>query len=185
MSTLCLKTKQILHTEQWTLYNGKSFIPFFPLSQTTLLLGKKALGWIFFFTALLEPLSISFLHKWILQQIGWVQDHLACSISSATSCPYMQPPPYILLFHYSVFLVLPLLLSFCLEWQRATERKSSESPKGILLACCLKCVFVCFMFKVNMSAKITAFLCFASFLWKHGIKQMTLLSLKTMFHASS
>lgn len=99
---------------------------------------------------------------------------------SSASCHPRQPPSHTCNHHhiYCYFTALSFYFfhsSFpctvardCLEWQRATERKSGESVKGILLACCLKCVFV--HLNSNMSAKITAFLYFASFMWKHGIK---------------
>lgn len=139
---------------------------------------------------------ISLLHELVLPQIYWAQDHLAYSLSqitcklpfSVTFLPYMQPPPYILLFHYSVFLVLPLLLPFysCQRLLRMTKsnwKKKRWEQKGNTIGLLPQ---ICFCdFKFNMSAKLTVFLYFASFLWKHGIKQMTLLSLKTMFRASS
>lgn len=150
------------------------YTTFFPLSQTTLLLGKKALGWNFFFTDLLEPLSPFFTSGSCNRYAGYRTTWLTPYHISSASCHSQQSPSHTCNHHHTYcyfttlsFLVLPLLLPFysCQRLLRMTKsnwKKKWWELKGNTIGLLPQMCFC--VFKVNMSAKITAFLYFAIFM---------------------
>lgn len=104
--------------------------------------------------------ATSLFDKWVLQQMYWVQDHLAHSASciicklpsSAISLPYMHSPPYtvILPLCLSTSCTTPFLQLSETAWndKEQQQEKSGECRKG---TCWLAASRMCFcVFKISM-----------------------------------
>lgn len=138
---------------QWQIYRTA----FFPSSRATSL-QSESFGVKFTFDCS-AGIATSLFHKWVLQQMCWVQDHLAhsashiiCKLPSAISLPYVHSPPYTVIppLYLSTSCTTPFLQSSETAWnyKEQQQEKSGECRKG---TCWLAASRLCFcVFKISI-----------------------------------